>query len=242
MKNFGSHHFWRCKFYKYSIKKRVLHFFYFFLVLFSVSKIIWNQFKWKYENIIISLLACVLFYILSNPFLARKGYAVLIFWLEFVGHLKWCLKYEKIDHCLKCLCNQFLFSYDTQYVLCLLNSAIDHILWIISTKYVVQRLSNIFKLEFHWSAEVVEPRNTLNTFTAIIDLSRFNNSCLKSPASTLVDLTFQSRVLRSFSLNQLRNVGCLRQPTLPLSIRINTGSLYRNVSILNYKRDKDNVS
>ena len=24
--------------------------------------------------------------------------------------------------------------------------------------------------------------------------------------------------------------------------RINTGSLYRNVSILNYKRDKDNVS
>ena len=37
-------------------------------------------------------------------------------------------------------------------------------------------------------------------------------------------------------------VGCLRQPTIPLSIRINTGSLYRNVSILNYKRDKDNVS
>ena len=34
----------------------------------------------------------------------------------------------------------------------------------------------------------------------------------------------------------------LRQPTLPLSIRINTGSLYRIVSILNYKRDKDNVS
>jgi len=32
-----------------------------------------------------------------------------------------------------------------------------------------------------------------------------------------------------------------RQPTLPLNIRINTGSLYRNVSILNYKRDKGNV-
>ena len=29
---------------------------------------------------------------------------------------------------------------------------------------------------------------------------------------------------------------------LSLSIRVNTGSLYRNVSILNYKRDKDNVS
>ena len=46
----------------------------------------------------------------------------------------------------------------------------------------------------------------LNTFTAIVELSRFNNSCLKSPASTLVDLTFQSRTLRSFSLNQLRNL------------------------------------
>ena len=48
--------------------------------------------------------------------------------------------------------------------------------------------------------------HTINTFTAIVDLSRFNNSCLKSPASTLVDLTFQSRALRSFSLNQLHNL------------------------------------
>ena len=47
---------------------------------------------------------------------------------------------------------------------------------------------------------------SVNTFTAVVDLSRFNNSCLKSPASTLVDLTFQSRALRSFSLNQLRNL------------------------------------
>ena len=46
----------------------------------------------------------------------------------------------------------------------------------------------------------------INSFTAIVDLSRFNNSCLKSPASTLVDVTFQSRALRSFSLNQLRNL------------------------------------
>ena len=46
----------------------------------------------------------------------------------------------------------------------------------------------------------------INTFTAIVDLSRFNNSCLKSPASTLVDLTFQLRALRFFSLNQLCNL------------------------------------
>ena len=51
-----------------------------------------------------------------------------------------------------------------------------------------------------------EVETAINTFTAIVDLSRFNNSCLKSPASTLVDLTFQSRALRSFSLNQLRNL------------------------------------
>ena len=86
----------------------------------------------------------------------------------------------------------------------------------------------------------------INTFAAsYLNTQGLNNSCLKSPASTLVDLTFQSRALRSFSLNQLMlrgRVGCLRQPTLPLSIRINTGSLYRNVRILNYKRDKDNVS
>ena len=57
--------------------------------------------------------------------------------------------------------------------------------------------------------ELLEQQSTfipLNTFTAIVDLSRFNNSRLKSPASTLVDLTFQSRALRSFSLNQLRNL------------------------------------
>jgi len=32
--------------------------------------------------------------------------------------------------------------------------------------------------------------STLNTFTAVVDLSRFNNSCLRLPASTLVDLIF----------------------------------------------------
>ena len=51
--------------------------------------------------------------------------------------------------------------------------------------------------------------STLNTFTAIVDLSRFNNSCLKSPASILVDLSrsnFSIAALRSFSLNQLRNL------------------------------------
>ena len=53
---------------------------------------------------------------------------------------------------------------------------------------------------------LLEVVKRLNTFNAIVDLSRFNNSCLKSPASTSVDLTFQSRALRSFSLNQLRNL------------------------------------
>ena len=47
----------------------------------------------------------------------------------------------------------------------------------------------------------------LNTFAAsYLNAQGLNNSCLKSPASTIHDLTFQSRALRSFSLNQLRNL------------------------------------
>ena len=58
--------------------------------------------------------------------------------------------------------------------------------------------------------------SSINTFTAIVNLSRSNFSIARTCSQ--------------------------RQATLPLSIRINTGSLYCNVSILNYKRDKDNVS
>ena len=48
---------------------------------------------------------------------------------------------------------------------------------------------------------------TINTFAAsYLNTQGINNSYLKSPASALVDLTFQSRALRSFSLNQLRNL------------------------------------
>ena len=47
----------------------------------------------------------------------------------------------------------------------------------------------------------------LNIFAAsYLNTQGLNNSCLKSPASTLVDLTFQSLALRSFSLNQLLNL------------------------------------
>ena len=49
--------------------------------------------------------------------------------------------------------------------------------------------------------------NYINTFAAsYLNTQGLNNSYLKSPASTLVDLTFQSRALHSFSLNQLRNL------------------------------------
>ena len=59
---------------------------------------------------------------------------------------------------------------------------------------------------FFRSGKPASYQRTFNTFTAIVDHSCFNSSCLKSPASTLVDLTFQSRALRSFSLNHLRNL------------------------------------
>ena len=50
-------------------------------------------------------------------------------------------------------------------------------------------------------------QKNINTFAAsYLNTQELNNSCLKSPASTLVDLTFQSRALRSFSLNHLRNL------------------------------------
>ena len=49
--------------------------------------------------------------------------------------------------------------------------------------------------------------DNINTFAAsYLNTQGLNNSCLKSPASTLVDLNFQLRALRSFSLNQLRNL------------------------------------
>ena len=57
------------------------------------------------------------------------------------------------------------------------------------------------------------------TFTAIIDLSRFNNSWLKSLVSTLVDLIFQSR---SFSFNQLHDLSLL------------VGNLYSSLSICSW--------
>ena len=48
---------------------------------------------------------------------------------------------------------------------------------------------------------------SINTFAAsYLNTQGLNNSYLKSPASTLVDLTFQSRARRYFSLNQLRNL------------------------------------
>ena len=56
-------------------------------------------------------------------------------------------------------------------------------------------------------AKFLHLTGTINTFAAsYLNTQGLNNSCLKSPASTLVDLTFQSRKLRSFSLNQLRNL------------------------------------
>ena len=79
---------------------------------------------------------------------------------------------------------------------------------------VNQELVSLNVFSFYYARQVTAVSQTfsdsnfmsLNTFAAIVDLSRFNNSCLKSPASTLVDLTFQSRALRPFSLNQLRNL------------------------------------
>ena len=64
--------------------------------------------------------------------------------------------------------------------------------------------------DFRWKAlreDITRRPININTFAAsYLNTQGLNNSCLKSPASTLVDLTFQSRALRSFSLNQLCNL------------------------------------
>jgi hypothetical protein len=63
----------------------------------------------------------------------------------------------------------------------------------ITCKYNPQYIQPLKGQGLHIGKQVI-------TFTAIFDLSRFTNSCLKTPSSTSVNLIFKSH---SFSLNQL---------------------------------------
>ena len=70
---------------------------------------------------------------------------------------------------------------------------------------ILKETINQSKVPCIW--EIQRDQWRVNTFAASYLITQgLNNSCLKSPASTLVDPTFQSRALRSFSLNQLRNL------------------------------------
>ena len=62
----------------------------------------------------------------------------------------------------------------------------------------------IIKQKMNVTRSLLDDINTLAA--SYLNTQWLNNSCLKSPASTLIDLTFQSRALRSFSLNQLCNL------------------------------------
>ena len=92
----------------------------------------------------------------------------------------------------------------------LLNKIGKHKFWSNSHILKVREILLVGMAPFHvykrTERQDMDNSRSFNTFTAIVDLSLFNNSCLKSPTSTLVDLTFQSRALRSFSLNQLCNL------------------------------------
>ena len=105
--------------------------------------------------------------------------------------------------------------------------------------------SNLFVFSFH------QQHVPLNSYGSCLSLVLCRPVTTILP-SILPSITcFKRQFLRNmwpvdlacllFTLGRIFH-SCLRQPTLPLSIRINTGSLYHNVSILNYKRDKDNVS
>ena len=73
------------------------------------------------------------------------------------------------------------------------------------------KISKLFPIWIHKQHVKLQEKKAdeskINTFAAsYLNTQGLNNSCFKSPASNLVDLTFQSRALRSFSLNQLRNM------------------------------------
>ena len=86
-----------------------------------------------------------------------------------------------------------------------LSSIVPSVLHILS--FIHKRSYIILAVDLHTELLTPWSRVLLNTFAAsYLNTQGLNNSCLKSPASTLVDLTFQSRALRSFSLNQLRNM------------------------------------
>ena len=73
--------------------------------------------------------------------------------------------------------------------------------------YIDDARSNTNQVYVIVVSNVLQKRLKVNTFVAsYLNTQGLNNSYLKSPASTLVDLTFQSRALRSFSLNHLRNL------------------------------------
>jgi hypothetical protein len=80
--------------------------------------------------------------------------------------------------------------------------ALSPLLFNFAFEYAIRRVQvNQDGLKLNGTHQLLAYADDVNTFTAIVDLSQFNNSCLKSPASTLVNLIFQLRVLRSFSLN-----------------------------------------
>ena len=82
-------------------------------------------------------------------------------------------------------------------------------LYIILPKLIIFNSFKCFGIPYiiHIQFSVIIYTILFNTFAArYLNTQGLNNSYLKSPASTLVDLTFQSRALRSFSLNQLRNL------------------------------------
>ena len=75
---------------------------------------------------------------------------------------------------------------------------------ILNEKWPENRNDNfVRKVHFATSGNLIVkiskfPHHNINTFAAsYLNTKVLNNSCLKSPASTLVDLTFQSRALRS---------------------------------------------
>ena len=82
-----------------------------------------------------------------------------------------------------------LKSLKVSYKTSLRNLDRDFLRLMLLTKYFIwEIITKRRKRRIIYNSLCIHALYELNTFTAIVDLSRFNNSCLKSPASTLVDL------------------------------------------------------
>ena len=108
-------------------------------------------------------------------------------------------------------------------------------------KYFLRPLDS-FTNEWVVSQTLVCCINTVHMGVVIYDVFRFLLCHTLLSACCCCTEKYKLSHIHDFTYKRFFIECSQRQSTLPLSKRINTGSLYCNIIIINYKRDKDNVS